>query len=72
MTKTFCDRCGREIDPKIHAALRHRVHYAETWLWTLANDEITHVLCPSCEESLIYWFNHAETWVVREGRVLSM
>lgn len=32
MTKTFCDRCGREIDPKMHAALRHRVHYAETWL----------------------------------------
>lgn len=72
MTKTFCDRCGREIDRDAHTLFRHRTAYAETWLWTLANDEIKHVLCPSCEESLIYWFNHAECWVVREGRVLSM
>lgn len=66
MTKTFCDRCGREIDRNARTLFRHRTAYAETLLSRPVDGNVTHVLCPSCEDSLIYWFNHAETWVARK------
>lgn len=65
MTKTFCDRCGKEIT-KEHGWLKHRTLYGtisfivkkkhEDWSRT---DEI--YICPECEDSYIRWLENPET-----------
>ena len=65
MTKTFCDRCGKEIT-KEYGWIRHRTLYASIRLllskektdWSKENDQY---ICPECEDSFIHWFMNPET-----------
>ena len=65
MTKTFCDRCGKEITKK-YGWLIHRQLYASMRLlpgkehteWSDRNDLC---ICMECEDSYIRWFMHPET-----------
>lgn len=67
MTKTFCDRCGKEIQRKcgmgLYAWITHKVLYAKIRMVGLAafseeNNWISDdkYICPECEESYIHWF----------------
>ena len=65
MTKTFCDRCGKEIK-KEYGWITHRVLYASIRLLTVKKHEEwgerdDQCLCPECEDSYIYWFMNPET-----------
>lgn len=58
MTKTFCDRCGKEILPRKYAWIRHQSIYAKLTLEGCAEglrDKDMYV-CPECEKSFIQWF----------------
>lgn len=64
MTKTFCDRCGKEIT-KEYGLITHRVLYACIRLlpwkqhteWSERDDRY---ICPECEDSYIHWFMNPE------------
>lgn len=69
MTKTFCDRCGKEIEKdnrhcSIYAWITHRCYYAT--LRMIGSDEgLAHrtddrYICPECENSYIHWFMNPE------------
>lgn len=49
-TKTFCDHCGEEINPK------SSVIYASVWStkYDIGND---YELCASCSQELKLWLN---------------
>ena len=64
MTKTFCDRCGKEIVTKKFAWIRHQSLYAKfNFASTQGSDEGLRdrdiYVCPECEKSFISWFRHA-------------
>lgn len=64
MTKTFCDRCGKEIHKDSYAVLMHRTIFARQRLmpscfreeWKDADKYI----CPECEDEYIRWFMNLE------------
>ena len=64
MTKTFCDRCGKEIT-KEYGWITHRTLYASIRLmpgkkheeWSERADQY---ICPECEDSYIHWFMNPE------------
>ena len=62
MTKTFCDRCGREITTdREYGWLSHRVKYSTISFWAPHHkDKWTHdddkYLCPQCEEEFVQWY----------------
>ena len=67
MTKTFCDRCGKEIQRScgvgLYAWIMHKVLYAKIQMVGLAasseeNNWISDekYICTECEESYIHWF----------------
>lgn len=69
MTKTFCDRCGKEIKEDnhcgIYAWITHRCYYARLSMIGSGRWETTHELddkyiCPECEDSYIHWFMNPE------------
>lgn len=59
MTKTFCDRCGKEIEQE-YAWLSRKVYYTTARLCTTKLRENWEsddkYICPECEESYIHWF----------------
>jgi len=64
MTKTFCDRCGKEIT-KEYGWITHRTLFASIRLlsgkhtkWSEREDLC---ICPECEDSYIHWFMNPET-----------
>ena len=65
MTKTFCDRCGKEIT-KEYGWITHKKIYASIKLvpwkehteWSERDDQY---ICPECEDSYIRWFMNPET-----------
>jgi len=60
MTKTFCDRCGKEI-PEGYGWLAHRTLFLprkERAEWTERDDLY---ICPECEDSFIRWLMNQET-----------
>lgn len=65
MTKTFCDRCGKEIKQEYGWITRKRL-YANIRLipgkehteWSYLGDLY---LCPECEDSYIQWLMNPET-----------
>ena len=70
MTKTFCDRCGKEL-VKTYGWITHRTLYASIKLlpgkrreeWSERADLY---ICPECEDSYIHWFMNPET--TEDGR----
>lgn len=65
MTKTFCDRCGKEIKEDNHrgvyAWITHRCYYARLRMIGSGRCELTYesddkYICPECEDSYIHWF----------------
>lgn len=65
MTKTFCDRCGKEITNKC-GWITHKTIYAIIRLvpWkehTEWSEQVDKYICPECENSYIQWFMHPET-----------
>ena len=65
MTKTFCDRCGKEIQKNnhcnIYAWITHRCYYATLCITGSGRCEPTYetddkYICPECENSYIHWF----------------
>lgn len=60
MVKTYCDRCGKEIQGSKHAWMCHRTIYAIQRLIpsSIRNDweETDKHICPDCEEQYIHWF----------------
>ena len=64
MTKTFCDRCGKEIT-KEYGWIKHRTLYASIRLFTTKKSAEWHeqedkYICPECEDSYIRWFMNPE------------
>ena len=65
MTKTFCDRCGKEI-MKEYGWITRRILYSSIRLlpgkkhteWCEREDLY---ICPECEDSYIHWFMNPET-----------
>lgn len=66
MTKTFCDRCGAEINGVAYALLTHKTVYAKQRLIpSCYRDEwkdcpAEKYLCPGCERQYIHWFMNPE------------
>ena len=66
MTKTFCDRCGKEIQMgfRNYSLLTRRVHYSEARLITINPREDWEMddvyMCKDCEDSYIHWFMNPE------------
>ena len=65
MTKTFCDRCGKEITNE-YGWITHRTLYASIRLFPgKKHDEWSEqadlYICPECEDSYIHWFMNPET-----------
>ena len=69
MLKFFCDRCGKEIRVSECGHLFHTVVYGKAWLSPAEpkNKEAEHILCPSCENSFILWFNDLKIGGEGEG-----
>jgi len=67
MTKTYCDRCGKEIqkDFRNYSWLTRKVNYTEARLITIKpredwkRDDV--YMCQDCEDSYIHWFMNPET-----------
>lgn len=62
MTRTFCDRCGKEIKPistmKIyHVEYRHRVLLFKDFY---TENRLESYICEECGNSFCNWFNHPE------------
>lgn len=67
MTKTFCDRCGKEIKEE-YGWIKHRTLYASIELIPVPGKKHTEwseradlYICPECEDSYIHWFMNPET-----------
>jgi hypothetical protein len=69
MTKTFCDRCGKEIKKvdhtSIYAWITHRALYATLRMIGSKSEEgnwktVDAYICPECEDSYIHWFMNPE------------
>ena len=60
MTKTYCDRCGKEIQGSKYALIRHKTWYAKQLLIpAFVRDDwegVDKYICPDCEEQYIHWF----------------
>lgn len=60
MTRTFCDRCGKEIIKSQYAWLRHRTIYAVLRLHSISQKEgwedYEQYICPACEDEFIHWY----------------
>ena len=65
MKKTFCDRCGAEINGVAYALLTHKTVYAKQRLLpSYLQDgwkETEKYLCPNCERQYIHWFMNPES-----------
>lgn len=64
MTKTFCDRCGKEIT-KEYGWIVHRMIYGTIKLLPCKenaewSDRADQYICPECEDSFIHWFMNPE------------
>ena len=60
MTKTFCDRCGKEIKKAAYGWLKMKMAYARHRLMSTEpkidwQDDDKYI-CPDCEDSYIHWF----------------
>jgi hypothetical protein len=64
MVKTFCDRCGKEIQGNKYGWIRHKIRYAEQRLIPSCMREdwkdTDKYICPDCEEQYIHWFMNPE------------
>lgn len=65
MTKTFCDRCGKEIAEE-YGWITHRTLYASIRLlsrkkYTDWSERDERCICPECEDGFIHWFMNPET-----------
>lgn len=71
MTKTFCDRCGKEIERKsgfggLYAWITHRTYFAKLrMIQSSVPDDVRwkedeRYICPECEASYIHWFMNPE------------
>lgn len=65
MTKTFCDRCGKEIIKSKYGWLIHRIAYSTVRLCSSSSDVGTvrdkdAYICPDCEKSFEEWFLKGE------------
>lgn len=75
MTKTFCDRCGKEIVKSKYAWIWHKSIYA---ILKFASDSGTDVrvrdkdiyICPDCEKSFIHWYFNA--LIAQPPRVMTL
>jgi len=60
MTKTFCDRCGKEINMHEYSWLRRRIIYVEARLIMYKNrpdfKDDDKYICPDCSDEYIHWF----------------
>ena len=65
MVKTFCDRCGKEIQGSKYGWLQHKTRYAvQRLIPSFMQDEwkdVDKYLCPDCEEQYIHWFMNLES-----------
>lgn len=67
MTKTFCDRCGREIMGwNDYGLLKHRILYGKINIFSYNKEnelwkDGDKYLCQECEDSYIHWFMNPET-----------
>lgn len=67
MTKTFCDRCGKEITEECkYGLITHRTLYASIRFipWkkhTEWSERVERCICPECEDSYIHWFMNPKT-----------
>lgn len=64
MTKTFCDRCGKEITKK-YGWIVHRTIYGTIKLLPCKenaewSDRADQYICPECEDSFIHWLMNPE------------
>lgn len=64
MIKTYCDRCGKEIQGNEYAWMKHRTRYAVQRLLPSSMrkgwKETDKYICPDCEEKYIHWFMNPE------------
>ena len=64
MTKSYCDRCGKEIEKHKYGFLKHITIYSKIKLypsnWQKYTEEDERDICPDCEISYFKWFNHPE------------
>lgn len=67
MTKTFCDRCGKEILEKnrfsLYAWVTHRCFYSTLRMISSGDPKMESddkYICPECEDSYIHWFMNPE------------
>ena len=64
MTKTYCDRCGKEIQGSKYAWLQHKTRYAVQRLIpsSMRKDwkDVDKYICPDCENQFIHWFMNPE------------
>ena len=65
MTKTFCDRCGKEI-MKEYGWITHRTLYTSIRFLSMKKHEewserTDLYICPECEDSYIHWLMNPET-----------
>lgn len=64
MVKTFCDRCGAEIEEHSYAWLSRKVLYTNARLIPHTSrkdwESDDKYICPKCEDSYIHWFLHPE------------
>lgn len=62
MTKTFCDRCEKELKKGEATWLTHKIIYATLRAWgsrRFANDFCEDkYICPECERDFEQWFKN--------------
>ena len=64
MTKTYCDRCGKEISKVAYGWLSRRIAFVKFRMISIDHkmdfEDDDKYICPDCEESYIHWFMHPE------------
>ena len=64
MTKTYCDRCGKEIQGSKYVWIRHKTRYAIQRLIPASMrkdwEDTDKYICPDCAEQYIHWFMNPE------------
>ena len=60
MIKTYCDRCGAEINKHAYGWLSRKLIYVKPKLMPSSDREDwkddDRYICPKCEDSYIHWF----------------
>jgi len=65
MTKTFCERCGKEIKKKYGCIIHMQLYASMSFLQGKEHTEWYELpnrcICLKCEDSYIHWFMNPET-----------